>query len=92
MASKYDNRYYQEVGVIKSHYVYKAIWMPTIGEKLSVQFEKNNKHVVALIKDNQIVGQIRLVAIISLLRLRFTFNGENRATPLAFIRVPVFTW
>ena len=36
MASKYDNRFSQKVGVIKSHRVCKAIRMPRIGEKLSV--------------------------------------------------------
>ena len=65
MATKYDDSFYQKVGVIKSQCIYKAIWMPTIGEELSVQSEDDNKHAVAVIKD----GQIRLVAIISFLHL-----------------------
>ena len=51
MASKYNSNYYHKVSVIKGHHVYKAIWMPTIGEKLSVQSEDNNKHAIAVVKD-----------------------------------------
>ena len=58
--------------------------MPTIGEKLSVQSEDDNKHAVTVIKDSQIVGQIRFVTIISLLSLRFAFDGEYRAASLVF--------
>ena len=65
MASKHDNRLYQKVSVIKGHCVYKAIWMPTIDEKLSVQSEDNNEHAVAVIKDGQTVNQIQFVTTIS---------------------------
>ena len=55
--------------------VYKAIWTPTIGKELSVQPKDNNKHSIAVIKD-----EIRFVTIISL--LHFAFDGEYRALPL----------
>ena len=44
MASKNNSNYYHKVSVIKGHHVYKAIWTPTIGEKLPVQFEDDNAH------------------------------------------------
>ena len=52
MASKYDSKYDQNVSVMKVHLVYKAIWIPTIGGKLSVQSKDNNKHSIAVIKDS----------------------------------------
>ena len=55
VVSKYDSKSYQKVNVIEGHHIYKAIWMPTIGEELSVQSRndnKHNEHVVAVIKDS----------------------------------------
>ena len=51
MASKYDSNYYHKVSVIKGHHICKAIWTPTIGEELSVQFEDDNERAIAVIKD-----------------------------------------
>ena len=47
--------YYQKVGAFKGHCVHKATWMPTIGEKLSVKSEEDNKYTITVIKDGQIV-------------------------------------
>ena len=78
--SKYDNIFSQKVGVTESHRVYKANWMPTISEKLSVQSKDNIEYAIAVIKDDQIVSQIHFVIILSLLCLRFTFDGPYLAT------------
>ena len=32
------------MSVIKVHYIYEVIWMPTIAEELLVQSEYDNKH------------------------------------------------
>ena len=47
------------MGVIESH-VYKAIWMPTIDEKLSLQIEDNSEHTVAVTKDGQMWARFTL--------------------------------
>ena len=43
MTSKYVNKYNQKMSVIKVHYIYEAIWMPTIAEELLVQSGHDNK-------------------------------------------------
>ena len=68
MASKYDSNYYHKVSVTKGHHVYKAIWMPTIGEKLSVQFEEEKKRTIVVIKDGLLLG---LFSYLSGLKLHY---------------------
>ena len=79
--SKYDNRFYRKVSVIEKHCViYKAIWTPAIGKKLSVQYEHKNKHAADVIKDSQIIGLIHFVTI-SLLCLCFPLDGADHSYP-----------
>ena len=43
------------------HQVYKDIWTPTLGEKLSTTAEPenhNDKYVVKVLKDNEVVGHV----------------------------------
>ena len=43
------------------HHVYKDIWAPTLGEKLSTTAEPENHHdkyVVKVLKDNEVVGHV----------------------------------
>ena len=43
------------------HHVYKDIWVPTLGEKLSTTAELENHHdkyVVKVLKDNEVVGHV----------------------------------
>ena len=46
---------------VTGHHVYKDIWTPTLGEKLSTTAEPknhNDKYVVKVLKDNEVVGHV----------------------------------
>ena len=46
---------------VRGHQVYKDIWTPTLGEKLSTTAEPenhNDKYVVKVLKDNEVVGHV----------------------------------
>ena len=46
---------------VTGHHVYKDIWTPTLGEKLSTTAEPENhydKYVVKVLKDNEVVGHV----------------------------------
>ena len=46
---------------VTGHHVYKDIWTPTLGEKLSTTAEPENHHdkyVVKVLKDNEVVGHV----------------------------------
>ena len=46
------------------HQVYKDIWTPTLGEKLSTTAEPenhNDKYVVKVLKDNEVVGHVPVI-------------------------------
>ena len=61
MESKYDNKYYQNMNVIKVHHIYEAIWTPTMAEELSVQYKddnRHNEHIIIPMKDDQIINSI----------------------------------
>ena len=45
-----------------------------------MQSEDDKEHAIAVIKDGQIVGQIRFVPIVSLLHLHFSFHSDYCAT------------
>ena len=47
------------------HQVYKDIWTPTLGEKLSTTAEPENhldKYVVNVLKENKVVGHVPRIA------------------------------
>ena len=47
--------------MVRSHHVYKKVWLPVIGEQLVLEKEPANPRdegAVALIKDSQIGGRI----------------------------------
>ena len=46
---------------VTGHHVYKDIWTPTLGGKLSTTAEPENHHdkyVVKVLKDNEVVGHV----------------------------------
>ena len=46
---------------VTGHHVYKDIWTPTLGEKLSTAAEPENHHekyVVKVLKENEVVGHV----------------------------------
>ena len=46
---------------VRGHHVYCNVWMPVIGEELTLKREPDNsvsKHAVAVTRDGQIVGHI----------------------------------
>ena len=54
-------REYSWESVIRGHHVYKAIWMPKIGEILKCKQERGNPedlYAVSVLKDDTIVGQV----------------------------------
>ena len=61
----YNNRYYQKVGVTESHRVYNIICIPTIYKKLSVQYEDEEKHAIAMTKYGQVVAKFALLELSS---------------------------
>ena len=52
---------FELIPVIRGFHVYKQCWGPKIGEKVQCVIEENNKydkHAVALMKDETIVGHV----------------------------------
>ena len=50
-------------GVIRGHHVYKRIWMPRLGEQLTLAPESDNDHdrrAVAVLKGSIVVGHVPL--------------------------------
>ena len=46
---------------VTGHHVYKDIWTPTLGEKLSMAMEPENHHDICAVKDlkeNKVVGHV----------------------------------
>ena len=46
---------------VTGHHVYKDIWTPTLGEKLSTATEPKNHHneyAVKVLKENEVVGRV----------------------------------
>ena len=46
---------------VTGHHVYKDIWTPTLGEKLSMAMEPENHHDICVVKDlkeNKVVGHV----------------------------------
>ena len=50
--------WYKKARVVKGYHIYKAVWMPVIGEELHTKLEKDNEHAVAVILDGCIVGHL----------------------------------
>ena len=52
---------YKKASVVKGHNIYKAVWLPVIGEELRTKLEKDNEHdehAVAVILDGCTVGHV----------------------------------
>lgn len=52
---------YTQEGVIRGHHIYKRIWTPFIGEELSLQQERTNRHdyfAVTVMRDGSVVGRV----------------------------------
>ena len=45
---------------ITGHHVYKDVWIPNMGEKLSMatELENHHKYVVKVLKENEVVGHV----------------------------------
>ena len=49
------------VSVVRGHHIYKSVWTPMLGERLSVRPETGNnhdKHAVSVVKRGGIVGHV----------------------------------
>ena len=47
--------------VVRGHHIYKEIWLPFVGERLSVSHEEGNghdRHAVKIARDGVIVGHV----------------------------------
>ena len=66
--------YFSFEAMIRGYYIYKDVWDSEIGERLSCQVERNNRHnthAVAVIKSSNVVGHLpRKISLICSLFLR----------------------
>ena len=56
-----ERSYFSKESVVRGHDMYKHIWMPGIGEELSIEKEPGNLHdkfAVSVVKNDYMIGHV----------------------------------
>ena len=44
--------------VVRGYHIYKAVWQPLIGERITFCIERGNAHAVSIQRDSTVVGHV----------------------------------